>query len=704
MSTPVKIDIESLVANLQDGVTVCTKAGEIIYANQHFARILGLSKEQVMAKNIGKDLVDRELEWRALVSLLEQGSVIADYEIRFRRADGVKLCVTISATNLRDDRGTLLGLAIVARDISTRKGVEDELRDKAFRTDIMNKVAKLTGTTIDVKHVILPVSEELRKLINFDLLCMSVTEEKGRHVEVLVPDRKNPESAKVLGKVPFEGSMVEKLKYGRNALIIERDAGRKLFSELTLLEQENIASLVAVPLMSRGRVLGSLSIAHSKPGEYNWEAAEGLQMVADQLAGLVDNMILMASLEKKVKLSEMLVKSGVELQKAISTQQVYQAITTHIGEVVPYKDLSFYLVDWQKGLVFPVHAVGTFTDEVMAAAGNIDEGIVGVVAKTGKAEFVDDVDADPRGADVPGTPYEHNAMLAIPLLGSDGVLGVLELYRERGLVFTNSDLEAGTLFAQQAAVALSTFQLVTKLQDAKKEIEMLNDLMFHDINNYNFATMNYIETIWKSPDVSSHHKVFLEKSLHLIRQNAKLIENVRKLTKIGIVRTEDLVPVDLTDVLRKVSAGLQTSTPDKRVSISLNMPESGHVAVLANPLVEELFVNLLGNAVKYDPHEEVEVDVEAAKVLEDGKVCWKVCVSDHGNGIPDDKKARLFQKYVRLKPESNIAGTGLGLSICKALTDKFGGRIWVEDRVAGKSELGAKFCIVFPAVKKEEGA
>ncbi|MCU0859560.1 MAG: GAF domain-containing protein [Thermoplasmata archaeon] len=704
MSTPVKIDAESLVASLQDGVVVCSKSGEILYANQHFARMMGVLKDQIMAKNMGKDLVDRELEWRALVSLLEQGSPIADYEMRFRRADGVKLCITISATNLRDEKGVLTGLGIVARDISTRKGVEDELRDKAFRTDIMNKVAKLTGTTIDVKHVILPVSEELRKLINFDLLCISVTEEKGRHVEVLVPDRKNPESAKVLGKVPFEGSIVEKLKYGRNALIIEKEAGRKLFSELTLLEQESISSFVAVPLMSRGRVLGSLSIAHSKQGEYNWESAEALQMVADQLAGLVDNMILMSSLEKKVKLGEVLVKSGVELQKAITTQQVYQAISAHMGEVVPYKDLSFYLVDWQKGLVFPVHAVGTYTDEVMATAGPIDEGIVGVVAKSGKAEFVDDVDADPRGADVPGTPYEHNAMLAIPLVGSDGVLGVLELYRERGLVFTNSDLEAGTLFAQQAAVALQTFQLITKLQDAKKEIEMLNDLMFHDINNYNFATLNYIENIWKAPDVAANHKVFLEKSLHLIRQNAKLIENVRKLTKIGVVRPEDLVPVDLTDVLRKVSAGIQTSTPDKRVSIRLNMPESGHAVVHANPLVEELFVNLLGNAVKYDPHEEVEVDVDGAKVLEDGKICWKVCVSDHGNGIPDDKKAKLFQKYVRLKPDSKIAGTGLGLSICKALADKFGGRIWVEDRVAGKSELGAKFCIVFPAVKREEKA
>jgi signal transduction histidine kinase len=57
----------------------------------------------------------------------------------------------------------------------------------------------------------------------------------------------------------------------------------------------------------------------------------------------------------------------------------------------------------------------------------------------------------------------------------------------------------------------------------------------------------------------------------------------------------------------------------------------------------------------------------------------------------------LFQKYVRLKPDIKISGSGLGLSICRALADKFSGRIWVEDRVPGKSDLGARFCVVFPA-------
>ena len=377
-----------------------------------------------------------------------------------------------------------------------------------------------------------------------------------------------------MGKVPFEGSLVEKLKYGKSAVIVEKDATRKLFSEFTLLDSSRMSSLLAVPLKSRGRIVGSLNIAHSKKGEYNWETAEILQSVADQLAGIIDNMMLLKSLEEKIRLHEMLLESGVELQKAITTQQIYAAIATHLKEVVPYQDLSFYLVDWQQKLIYPVHAAGAYTDAIMAESGGLDEGIVAYVAKTGKAEFVDDVDADPRGVDVPGTPASHDSMLAIPLIVGGTVLGVLELYRERGTVFTMGDLEAGLLFAQQASVALSNAQVVSKLQEANKEIELLNDLMFHDINNYNFATLNYIENVLATGEVTGENKDELNKALHLMRQNSKLIENVKKLTKIGVMDPEDFAAVDLCDVLAKTTSGLAHSSPNKSVSIKLDLPES----------------------------------------------------------------------------------------------------------------------------------
>ena len=692
------IDKDELLAELSDGVVVCTKEGDIVYSNPAFSRILGRSLDDIKTKNLATDLVERNIEWKAMVSLLEQGGFVEDYEIKFRKSDGSAVCASISSSLLRDATGLLIGIAIVLRDITTRKCLEHELRDKAFRIDVMNKIARVTAGDPDVRrHALASISSELKKLMNFDIITVGITEQNGRHVDVILPDPDKPNATNSLGTVPFEGSIVEKLKFGKTAIIVGKDAGRKSYTELGIVDASKCASMLCVPLTSRGQTIGSLNIYYSKENEYSPETADVLQMVADQIAGLVDNMVLMSYLEKKVKLQEILVRSGVELQKAINTQQIYAAIASNLREIITYTDLSMYLVDWTRRMIYPVYAVGNYADKVMAYPGTVDEGVVGVVAKTGTAEFMDDVDSDPRSVGIPGEPLEHNSMLAIPLISADGVTGVLELYRPKGHVFTNSDLEAGKLFAQQASVALSTAKLVSKLQEANKEIELLNDLMFHDINNFNFATLNYIQTIAGLNEIPAEHKMYLEKSLHLIRQTADLIENVKKLTKIGVMNSEDFVPIDLSLVLRKIVSGLENSFPGKAISVKMNVPEQSFV--LANKLVEELFVNLLSNSVKYDPHEEVEIDLDCDKVKEDNRPFWKVCISDHGNGITDDKKPILFQKYVRLKPDPKVPGTGLGLSICSALTDKFGGKIWVEDRVRGKSELGAKFCVVLPATK-----
>lgn len=690
------VDREVLLRTVSDGVVVCSKSGAISFSNPAFSQILGLSEEQLKSKNMAKDVVERELEWKALVSLIEQGSPVNDYELKFKKADGSSACASISAANLRDGTGASVGIAMVFRDISTRKGIECDSREKSYRIDVVNKIARIAAAELDGKRRGLSnMASELRKLVNFDILTIGITEENGRHVDVLQPEQGREDEDSSIGTVPLEGSIVEQLRFSRTPIIVQKEAGRKPYNELALLNASLVSSMICAPLTSRGRVIGSLNIYHSKPSEYSIEAADLVQLVADHLASLVDNIVLLSNLEKRVRLQETLLSSGVKLQKAISTQEIYASIADNLKEVVGYTDLSFYIVDWQKHLIVPVYAVGGYKDEVLATPGPIDEGVVGCVARSGKAEFMDDVDADPRAADIPGVPREHHSMLAIPLNGPDGVLGVLELYRPKGEVFTKSDLDIGTLFAQQASVALANSNLVSKLQDIKKEIELLNDLMFHDINNYNFAVLNYIQMISKSQDVAPEHKTYLEKSSHLVRQTADLIESVKKLTKIGVMTSEDFRPVDITAILRKVVSGLENSFPGKQISVNMDVPETS--TVRANALVEELFVNLLSNSVKYDPHEEVELDVACKKVMEDGRPFWEVCISDRGAGIPDHMKPRLFQKYVRLKSDSQVQGTGLGLSICRALTDKFGGRIWVEDRVQGKYDLGARFCVMLPA-------
>jgi signal transduction histidine kinase/ActR/RegA family two-component response regulator len=98
--------------------------------------------------------------------------------------------------------------------------------------------------------------------------------------------------------------------------------------------------------------------------------------------------------------------------------------------------------------------------------------------------------------------------------------------------------------------------------------------------------------------------------------------------------------------------------------------------------LQQVLLNLAGNAIKFTERGEVEMSVRA--LSQDGEACLEFAVRDTGIGIPPSGQERLFQPFAQADASMarRFGGTGLGLSICKSLVEMMGGRIWVE------SELG----------------
>jgi two-component system sensor histidine kinase KdpD len=104
-------------------------------------------------------------------------------------------------------------------------------------------------------------------------------------------------------------------------------------------------------------------------------------------------------------------------------------------------------------------------------------------------------------------------------------------------------------------------------------------------------------------------------------------------------------------------------------------------------LLEQVFVNLLENALKYSPPES---PIEVSAAHEGGEVV--ASVADRGPGIPAGARDKVFEKFFRLRDVGG-GGVGLGLAICRGIVAAHGGRIWVEDRPGG----GAVFRLALPA-------
>ncbi len=109
--------------------------------------------------------------------------------------------------------------------------------------------------------------------------------------------------------------------------------------------------------------------------------------------------------------------------------------------------------------------------------------------------------------------------------------------------------------------------------------------------------------------------------------------------------------------------------------------------------LEQLFQNLIGNAIKFRSQESPRVHV-SAKQAADG---WRFSVRDNGIGLDPAQADRIFEIFQRLHTSREYEGTGIGLAICKKIVERHGGRIWVESQPG----QGATFYFTLPNQRRE---
>jgi PAS domain S-box-containing protein len=236
------------------------------------------------------------------------------------------------------------------------------------------------------------------------------------------------------------------------------------------------------------------------------------------------------------------------------------------------------------------------------------------------------------------------------------------------------------------------------LQVAKAQAELYVDLMGHDINNMNQVAMASLDLalmdLEQDGKLDASHKPLLEKSVESLTSSSQLIRNVQKLQRAS---TEgiSLKAINATALLESVIRDFRQA-PGKELTIDFS--RCGDCMVSANELLKDVFVNLIGNAVKHArPDRPLSIGISADSVVEHGKKYCRFTIEDNGPGVSDEVKDRLFRRFSR--GATKACGSGLGLYLVKTLVEHYGGKINIEDRVPGDYTKGAKFVVKIPAVE-----
>jgi GAF domain-containing protein len=787
----------------------------------------------------------------------------------------------------RNDVNILEMLAdMLANSITNAKAYTDA-REREAALSVLDRISKQISYRLEPSVVLDQVARDAATLLKAEKAMVGLLDESTNSINWLAPyhiDKQKIKGFKFSADRGVTGRALKLLKtemsneYATDPDSSGRDA--ELF---------DIKSIISAPMIIEGRGIGTINV-YNKIGGGGFTKSDALFLssLADHAAIALENANLVSSLNQRVHSQLALLDTALSMQRQIESGSIYELVATKLRDVVWNDEITFYITDYEKSAIIPVFSRGPYTEQIMADHAPLGTGITGYVAKTGKAELVNDTTSDPRTVDVPGTPTKQKeAMMAIPLIGKERVIGVLAIYRDNGPIFTDAEFEIARLFASQAAVSVENATLYrareSLLADSKRKVEqmakvlelttsvmymddldkllqrvtdivvqsfgfkrasaglldvehdvfiykagsgypawtqmrtmrpaknilddmddrykfgnssyyrkyedqdygvesfeylanpeladkpraspaawherdilmsvfkdrsgrltgyllvdepvdwkmpsvdqievieilagiaaiaienaktfetqvmatneiaLLNDLMTHDINNFNQGIMGYIELLLEDKRLDEGQRRYAERALAQVRNNARLIDNIRKLAKVRMLSDSELVPMDLQKAVSEAMTYVtSTAPPDRKMNITCQMLSDTHF-VMANQFINDLFQNLLSNSLKFDSSKRVRVDVTISEEVTSLGSSWIVSVIDRGRGIPDDRKQVVFERFAT--GMTGIKGFGLGLSIVKSIVDKFGGRIWVEDRVGGDFTKGTVFKIKLP--------
>jgi signal transduction histidine kinase len=185
---------------------------------------------------------------------------------------------------------------------------------------------------------------------------------------------------------------------------------------------------------------------------------------------------------------------------------------------------------------------------------------------------------------------------------------------------------------------------------------------------------------------SDAHLTFVKGMERQANRLVHIVEQLLDVSRLGRRRIPlDLSEFDASELIRNLAARLAPDLALAKNELDLRL-QPGLVCRWDSFRIEQIVENLLSNAMKYAPGKPIIV------VLAENGDEVEIVVRDEGPGIPEEKQAHIFNRFVRANASPNIKGLGLGLFITKQLVEAHGGRIWARS-VNGE---GTTFYIQLP--------
>jgi signal transduction histidine kinase len=227
-----------------------------------------------------------------------------------------------------------------------------------------------------------------------------------------------------------------------------------------------------------------------------------------------------------------------------------------------------------------------------------------------------------------------------------------------------------------------------ELSRSNRELEQFAYVASHDLKSPLLVVSGFLELLCstKGEQLDEDGRMYVDAALRGAVRMSQLIDDLLTFSRVGR-NDHNREWADLGAVVAQLLVDWERAVSEAGAAVHVGpLP-----AVLGDAtLLRQLLENLLSNSLKFC-RPGLEPVIEITSERRRGE--WLVSVSDNGIGVPCKHRESIFTMFARVSPSTDPPGSGIGLAICQRVVQAHGGRLWVEDGIAG----GAQVCFTIPA-------
>ncbi|MEO8029911.1 MAG: ATP-binding protein [Gemmatimonadota bacterium] len=392
---------------------------------------------------------------------------------------------------------------------------------------------------------------------------------------------------------------------------------------------------------------------------------------------------------------ERLVAASTELAFELSLSGVLQRVANLGAELTGAGYAAIGLLG-PDGKTLEVFVTQGIPEEKRRIMGHLPRGlgVLGSVIRDGRVLRLDDLTRHPDSYGFPAHHPPMHSFLGVPVVGRRGVIGDLYLTeKEGGGPFTEEDEHIAVLLAQRTAAAVEnarlheeSARLLEEVQQLQRTRERFFAMVNHELRNALAATFGWAEMLVRKKDPATVPRAAFE-VLESAQGAIRLVSDLLDLSRLDEDRLRPVL-LDFSGVVAARNAMARVTPEALTRTVSVELEEGVNLPTCRSDVrrVEQILLNLLGNAIRHSPpggRVILAVQAQGNRLI--------FSIRDQGRGVKPEELEAIFDVYMT-KGNAEHRGTGLGLPLSRRLAVLLGGSLYGVAHEGG----GGQFILELP--------